>query len=95
MMSPSSSDVTRDLGRALRRMDLEIGVAPAPRREKVERPCIQVIWSVRRPAGGPAFRYVYKASASTWKSTAERDAQRAIRDAGLIPWVWLETIMPE
>lgn len=94
MMTSERSKVERDLSRALRQMDLEAGITPHPR-EKVERPCIQVIWSVRRPTGGPVFRYVYKASASTWKSTAERDAQKAIRDAGLIPWAWLETVMPE
>lgn len=56
---------------------------------------IKVAWSVRHKWGGAPFSYVFEAPLGCWKSHAEHLAKQAILAENLVPWILIETTVPE
>lgn len=69
-----------------------LGLAPsAPPKKKPERPGFytQVVLSVRKRSGGPAFTFEYR-SRSVSTLAARLEAEQAVREQGLEVWAVLD-----
>ncbi len=50
-----------------------------------------VVYTVRTQDGGLPFRYEYKSKPGTWRTVAEADAVKSIRQQGLLVHAHIET----
>ena len=82
----------REFDRELRRQLSELApVAPIPTVGKAERLGPVVVYTVRSTDGGLPFRYEYKSKPGTWRTVAEADAVKSIRQQGLLVHAHIET----
>lgn len=68
-----------------------LGLAPGAPKEKPKRPGFytQVVLSVRKRTGGPAFTFEYR-SRSVSTLAAQLEAEKAVREQGLEVWAVLD-----
>lgn len=82
----------REFDRELRRQLNELEpVAPIPTVGKAERFGPVVVYTVRTQDGGLPFRYEYKSKPGTWRTVAEADAVKHMRQQGLVLHAHIET----
>lgn len=78
----------RELRRQLNELEPTVSV---PTVGKTERFGPVVVYTVRSTDGGLPFRYEYKSKPGTWRTVAEADAVKSIRQQGLLVHAHIET----
>ena len=81
----------REFDRELRRQLNELEPTTIPTVGKAERFGPVVVYTVRTTDGGLPFRYEYKSKPGTWRTVAEADAVKSIRQQGLLVHSHIET----